>query len=285
MQKCIEESNLFSVISDGTTDASVTEDEIVYLRHAKDGKTYLEFVAVTGVIIADSKSITDAILGALSEHLGITPEDMSRKMVGFGSDGANIMLGRNNGVSTRLEQLNPELQAVHCTAHRLELAFKDAMKKTPQCNNVNTLLLNLYLYYKNNSKNRSALREADKAVGAPIAIPTRVGGTTMHCKQVNSPMPWEYAGYHPRMYPLHIFQKIMNIMSAKCKVLSGRGPRALDGSSAVLDALSCYLNLILKHSDTKRDTKKFKKNSIQIEGGGGGGAPVAPPLGWIRYRC
>ncbi|XP_071486689.1 zinc finger protein 862-like [Diadema antillarum] len=177
MQKRVEESSFFSVISDGTTDASVTEDEIVYLRHAKDGKIHLEFVAVTGVITADSKSITDAIIRALSDHLGITPEGMSRKMVGFGSDGANVMLGKNNGVSTRLRELNPELQAVHCTAHRLELAFKDAMKKAPLCNNVNTLLQSLYLYYKYSSKNRSALKEAAEAVGAPIAIPTRVGGT------------------------------------------------------------------------------------------------------------
>ena len=30
-------------------------------------------------------------------------------------------------------------------------------------------------------------------------------------------------------------------------------------SSRVLEALSCYLRLILKHSDTKRDTKREEK--------------------------
>ena len=34
-----------------------------------------------------------------------------------------------------------------------------------------------------------------------------------------------------------------------------QGLEALDGSSRVLDALLCYLSLILKHSDTNRDTK------------------------------
>lgn len=177
MKKRILESNFFSVISDGTTDASITEDEIVYLRHAKDGQTYLEFVAVVGVVLADAKSITDAILSSLSDQLGISTEDVSRKMVGVGSDGASVMLGKNNGVATKLRAINPELQAVHCTAHRLELAYKDAMKKATICSNVNTLLLNLYLYYKHSSKNRSALKQAAAAVEARVAIPTRVGGT------------------------------------------------------------------------------------------------------------
>lgn len=140
-------------------------------------KSCLEFVAVVGVVLADAKSITDAILSSLSDQLGISTEDVSRKMVGVGSDGASVMLGKNNGVATKLRAINPELQAVHCTAHRLELAYKDAMKKATICSNVNTLLVNLYLYYKHSSKNRSALKQAAAAVEARVAIPTRVGGT------------------------------------------------------------------------------------------------------------
>ena len=42
----------------------------------------------------------------------------------------------------------------------------------------------------------------------------------------------------------------------------------------VLDALSCYLSLILKNSDTKEDTK----NIVDPWGGGGGAfAPPPPP--------
>ena len=41
--------------------------------------------------------------------------------------------------------------------------------------------------------------------------------------------------------------------------------------SKVLDALSCYMSLSFKHSDTKWDTHTHFR-------GGGGRAPVAPPL-------
>ena len=41
----------------------------------------------------------------------------------------------------------------------------------------------------------------------------------------------------------------------------------------VLDAaaLACYLSLVLKYSDTKRDTKR--KNIVDLNWGGGGVAP------------
>ena len=34
------------------------------------------------------------------------------------------------------------------------------------------------------------------------------------------------------------------------------------GSTSMLDAFLCYLSFILKHSDTKRDTKKMKSMKI-----------------------
>ncbi|XP_030829455.1 zinc finger protein 862-like [Strongylocentrotus purpuratus] len=177
MLKRVQRSKFISIISDGTTDASVTEDEIVFLRHACNGSVYTEFVAVVGVVTADAKSITDAILHSLAERLELDTASISRKLVGFGSDGAAVMLGKRGGVVSHLRELSPALQAVHCTAHRLELAFKDAVKNVALCKTVNLLLLNLYLFYKNSSKNRSSLKQAAEAEGDPKLFPTRVGGT------------------------------------------------------------------------------------------------------------
>ena len=48
------------------------------------------------------------------------------------------------------------------------------------------------------------------------------------------------------------------------------GPLKGTGSSKVLDALSCYLRLILKHSDLKLNKKKLIKR--------GGACLLRPPL-------
>ena len=52
------------------------------------------------------------------------------KLVGMGSDGASNMVGKKGGLSALLKNnINDELVNVHCFAHRLELAFRNVLKK------------------------------------------------------------------------------------------------------------------------------------------------------------
>ena len=69
------------------------------------------------------------------------------KLVALGSDGALVMLGKNSGVFALLKKQQPSLIAVHCSSHRLELCYKDAIKKVPVVEKVNTLLTGLYDMY------------------------------------------------------------------------------------------------------------------------------------------
>ena len=48
-----------------------------------------------------------------------------KKIVGTGTDGASTKVGENNGFAAKLQQRldRPELVAVHCSAHRNELAY------------------------------------------------------------------------------------------------------------------------------------------------------------------
>ena len=79
-------------------------------------------------------------------------------------------------------------------------------------------------------------------------------------------------------------QKIMHTLHTS----QVRNTKSLMARSRVLDVLLCYLSLILKHSDTKRNTNKKSPPIINSSssfffffffffgGGGGGGA-------WIRH--
>ena len=64
-----------------------------------------------------------------------------------------------------------------------------------------------------------------------------------------------------------------HITSVNPEVLYGRAP----GSSRVLDALSCYLCHILKHSDSKTGFKKHSRSKFR-----GGAHLLTAPL-WIRH--
>jgi hypothetical protein len=79
-----------------------------------------------GVIeLPDGKAVTivNALLKFCRERK-IPPE----KLVGFGSDGASVMTGKKGGVHKLLTAHFPFLFAIHCIAHRLNLAATGAAK-------------------------------------------------------------------------------------------------------------------------------------------------------------
>ena len=61
--------------------------------------------------------------------------------------------------------------------------------------------------------------------------------------------------------------------SAKLLTTRVQGPLKGPGGSRILDALSCYLSLILKHSDTKRDWKKYSRSNFR-----GDACLLRPPM-------
>ena len=62
------------------------------------------------------------------------------------------MVGNKSGVATLLKVDHPEVVTVHCLAHRLDLAFKDAFKTTAksQHDRLTTLLVGPYYFYRYN---------------------------------------------------------------------------------------------------------------------------------------
>ena len=164
----MESPKFVSFISDATTDSSITEAEIVFIRYA---------IGRVNVMKADAVTLKKAVIDCEEKYLDIQWQDLVKKLVGFGSDGAAVMLGKNNGVVAQLKKDQLCLQAVHCYAHRLELAYKDALKRVDLYKKLSALLLGLYLFYHGSSKNRSQLRGIAATHNITGIVPTCVGGT------------------------------------------------------------------------------------------------------------
>ncbi|XP_046549543.1 uncharacterized protein LOC124259448 [Haliotis rubra] len=116
----------------------------------------------------------------------------------MGSDGASVMTGKLSGVVKRMaDRVQQLIFAVHCSAHQLELAFKDEclcfvysflLYVTDQCNSIrglNTTLTSSLRevitperrQHRNSPLNRHNLKEAFKVFGRKPVMPTRVAGT------------------------------------------------------------------------------------------------------------
>ena len=88
------------------------------------------------------------------------------------------MTGHRNGLIALLQKEQPSVIVVHCFAHRLELAFKDAPKSNSLHEKVAaTLLMGLYYFYHKSTVNRSMLERCSNSLQRKVCIPTQVGGT------------------------------------------------------------------------------------------------------------
>lgn len=90
-----------SVTSDGATDSSITEQEIVFVRYSSKGVPFTKFVRLKQPISPNASGLHKAIMAALGD-VGMVGEDFKKKLVGFGCNGASAMVGKKGGVSAFL---------------------------------------------------------------------------------------------------------------------------------------------------------------------------------------
>ena len=114
--------------------------------------------------LSDGKA--DTITASILELL--TSLDLSiTKVMGFGSDGASVMVGRRAGVATLLKEKNPQVVDIHCVAHRLALAVAQAGDVVPYVKKFKNLLHNLFSFYVNNPVCTAGLRAIQDILNNP----------------------------------------------------------------------------------------------------------------------
>lgn len=89
------------------------------------------------------KGVSSAILEVMGQF-GVP----AMKIMGFGSDGASVMTGRDKGTTGMLLRHNPHLINVHCMAHRLALCTSQAADAVPGMKIYHETVTSLYYYFK-----------------------------------------------------------------------------------------------------------------------------------------
>ena len=164
-----------AVIVDGSIDSATIDNEIVFMQTCIDGDIHTDFLRCCHVERGNAEGVVKAIKRA-SRHVDKW-ENFTKKLVALGSDGASVMLGKNKGVIALLQKENSRVIGVHCSGHRLELAYKDVVKQNVLVEKILTMLTGLYYFYRNSALNRTNLKAAYKCLNVNVLIPTRVGGT------------------------------------------------------------------------------------------------------------
>ena len=114
---------------DEATDTSVLELMVTFVQFYDkvEEKVQVAFLSVDNLLenfdSANSEAISSMMLSTLKDF-ELSPGSMSS----FVSDGASVIVGKNNGVAARLKQTaNSKLVSIHCICHRLALACTDIL--------------------------------------------------------------------------------------------------------------------------------------------------------------
>lgn len=139
---------------------------IIYLRSDISGNGDLENIFLN---LVELKQGTDAasIYSSLRESLrdaGLNDEWLSKHLISIATDGASVLTGKVSGLIARLKTDFPNVQAVHCLAHRLELAVHDSLKAVTGTNYFDIFISKLYAIYHQSPKNTRLLKEAALAL-------------------------------------------------------------------------------------------------------------------------
>lgn len=137
----------FSLIVDESTDKSTIKHLCLVVRYFNDSDniqdSFLGLIQLSG---ADALTLYNHIVQFFNEN------DIPYKnnMIGFASDGANVMLGSNNSLMTLLKRDVPSLFVMKCICHSFHLCASYSCEKLPRF--IEDLLRDVYNYFSSSPK-------------------------------------------------------------------------------------------------------------------------------------
>ncbi|CAB4479250.1 unnamed protein product [Rhizophagus irregularis] len=157
----LNETTSFGIMVDESTDISTESHIILYVKYCLRGFIKVKYIKLLHLNGKDAETIFLAIF-SLFESKGL-----EKKIMSFSSDGASVMLGRNNGVAAKLANKNPYLFVSHCIAHRLALACNSAQKRVTFCKYIENLIKETYNFFSNSEKRVETLRNFQTILDHP----------------------------------------------------------------------------------------------------------------------
>ena len=108
----------FGLLMDEVTDITVSSQLISFIQFwdQENSSVTTMFLSSQNVLEDFASCNSEAITELVKKDLAACNLDISRLM-GLSTDGASVMVGKNNGVAAKLRQMNSKLLNMHCVCH------------------------------------------------------------------------------------------------------------------------------------------------------------------------
>lgn len=144
----------FSLIADESTDRSTMKHLCLVVRYLDSSFNVQDsFFTLIELVAADATTLYDHIVNVFRKY-NIPYET---NMIGFASDGANVMMGSRHSLMTLLKNDVPQLYVMKCICHSFHLCASYACEKLPRF--VEDLTRDIHNYFSSSPKRTAELRE------------------------------------------------------------------------------------------------------------------------------
>lgn len=141
-------STKFSLIIDESTDLSTQKHLCVVVRYVVQDCAKDFFFKL--IKIEDAKA--ESIYNILIENFNKYKIPYKQNLIGFASDGANVMFGKHNSVMALLKKDIPGLYVMKCICHSFHLCASYACHKLPI--HLEDLARNIHNYFNSSPKRK-----------------------------------------------------------------------------------------------------------------------------------
>ena len=131
-------------MTDESVDIAILKKLIIYIQLIIEAKSKICFASMVDVPDGKAATISEALLNYLQQN-----NIPTSKLLGFASDGATVMMGKNNGVGVILNRHNPLIVHIHCYAHRLALAVSQAAENVNCVKSYQDTVNSNYFFFTN----------------------------------------------------------------------------------------------------------------------------------------
>ena len=114
----------FSIILDETTEISKLKCLAILVQFWDDNKSLT--VMLHSITDCSLKQDAEGLYQVLNDRILSKP--YSKNIIGYSSDGASVLRGKNNSVLQRLKQIYPKIWDIHCLPHCFNLICSFASK-------------------------------------------------------------------------------------------------------------------------------------------------------------
>lgn len=139
----------FSLIVDESTDRKCEKDLCMVVRSYRDNSIKDDFLGLIKLSAADALTLYNHIV----EFFTSNEIPYKQNLIGFASDGANVLMGQQHSVMSLLKKDIPTLYVMKCICHSFHLCASYACQKFPRF--IEDLTRDIYNYFSSSPKRTS----------------------------------------------------------------------------------------------------------------------------------